>query len=128
MQLLELFRLFGVSDHPLAILIPSEKNIEADKQSRRTNIDTEWKLNQWAYEKIEKTFGRANIDLFASRINSKCDTYCSWHRDSEAVAIDALTIDWNDKRFYAFPPFALIHKVLQKIINDRAVGVVIVPQ
>ena len=45
----------------------------------------------------------------------------------EQKAVDAFTLSWHDTRFYAFPPFCVIPKVLQKICRDRAKGVVVVP-
>lgn len=90
-------------------------------------MDTEWSLSNSAYREICNTFGYPSVDLFASRINAKCNAYCSWHKDADAMAVDAFTISWYGEKFYAFPPFALIHKVLQKIIGEKATGIVIVP-
>ncbi|XP_074099933.1 uncharacterized protein LOC141528010 [Cotesia typhae] len=106
-----------------ASYIPSKENKEADNQSRVKNIDTEWRLAVYAFNRIIKRFGNPDIDLFASRNNSKCKKYYAWERDPHAMAIDAFTINWKKYKFYAFPPFALIARVLQKIINDRASGV-----
>lgn len=72
-------------------------------------------------------FRLPEIDLFASRNNSKCKTFVSWRRDPDAFAVDAFTLSWTDLRFYAFPPFSLILKVLQKILADGATGVLVVP-
>ena len=35
--------------------------------------------------------------------------------------------NWNTENFYAFPPFSLISRVLQKIENENAEGILIVP-
>lgn len=72
-------------------------------------------------------FGNPEIDLFATRINTKCEQYVSWKRDPYAFNIDAFTISWHDFFFYAFPPFSLILKVLQKIKTDDATGILVVP-
>ena len=37
-------------------------------------------------------------------------------------------IDWAQYKFYAFPPFALIDRVLQKIKKDQGTGILIVPK
>ncbi|XP_046468122.1 uncharacterized protein [Neodiprion pinetum] len=110
-----------------ASYIASKENVEADRESRIKNIDTEWELSSWAYEKVISEFGKPKLDLFASRINAKCQAYCSWHRDPDALAIDAFTINWKSKYFYAFPPFALVLRFLRKVIADRACGIAIVP-
>lgn len=48
-------------------------------------------------------------------------------KKTEAFVINAFTISWSNLEFYAFPAFSLIAKVLQKIKNDRASGILIVP-
>lgn len=110
-----------------ASYIASEDNVEADSFSRLANHDTEWQLADYAYKKVTSILGTPVIDLFASRNNKKCNYYCSWDRDSQAFAIDAFTIDWSPWFFYAFPPFAIISKVIQKIKTDGAVGIFVVP-
>ena len=80
-----------------------------------------------AFRAVSNNFGHPQIDLFASKHNKKCQVYCSWKPDREAVAIDALTISWKEKFFYSFPPFSLILCSLQKIEKDGAEGIMIVP-
>lgn len=113
--------------HIFASYIKSKDNIEADEESRRSNIDTEWSLASSAFNRIIDTFGRPHIDLFATKVNAKCPKYISWKRDPEAFNIDAFTIDWSVYFFYAFPPFSLILKSLRKIIIDKATGIMVVP-
>lgn len=110
-----------------ASYIKSSDNTIADMESRRTHPDIEWELSDWAFDTLTSTFGRPKIDLFASRINNKCATYVSWHRDPDAFAIDSFTISWSDYDFYAFPPFSVILKTLRKIITDKARGIMVVP-
>lgn len=110
-----------------ASYINTKDNLEADSLSRKRFIDTEWELCDLAFQKIIDHFGQPSIDLFASRCNAKCPVYISWKNDPDAWAADAFTVSWSDMLFYAFPPFALILKMLQKIIHDRAEGIVVVP-
>lgn len=110
-----------------ASYIKSDCN-KADKSSRFLPVDCEWKLANYAYAKIVLEFGTPEIDLFASRINKKCQKYISWEIDPESVNIDAFTVSWKELKFYAFPPFALICKVLNKIIIDQAEGILVVPK
>ncbi|KAL7307958.1 hypothetical protein TKK_0000049 [Trichogramma kaykai] len=105
-----------------ATYIPSKANVNADAASRIKNIDTEWELSDKAFKRIESDFGPFDVDLFASRLNNKCKTFCSWHQDPDALITDAFTIPWKNKKFYAFPPFSLILKTLRKIINEEAEG------
>ncbi|XP_057339462.1 uncharacterized protein LOC130676967 [Microplitis mediator] len=110
-----------------ASYIPSEDNIEADRCSRIDNFDTEWELANYAFDMVVRNFGNLEIDLFASRINSKYPVYCSWKRDPNAWAFDAFTISWSKWFFYAFPPFSMVAKVIRKIKKDKAKGVLILP-
>lgn len=110
-----------------ATYIKSSENIEADKQSRVKNIDTEWSLNSHAFSKITKTFGFPDIDLFASRCNNKCYQFCSRYPDPDCFQVDAFSISWSQYFFYAFPPFALILRMLRKIIEEKSEGIVVVP-
>ncbi len=59
-------------------------------------------------QKIWKTFGKAEVDLFASKDNSHCPTYYSKDRD-------ALAHDWPNLLLYAFPPIALLPQVVRRI-------------
>lgn len=110
-----------------ASYINSKENKEADTLSRKSFQDTEWELADYAFEKLTRTFGNFEVDLFASRCNAKCETYVTWKIDPDAWAVDAFTVSWKNLNFYAFPPFILILKVLRKIITDQSEGVVVVP-
>lgn len=111
----------------VASYIKSAENTTADKESRRSHPDTEWELSDTGFRKIIDKFTVPQIDLFATRINKKCKIFVSWHKDPEAFAIDAFTLDWSRHSFYAFPPVAVILKTLRKIITDKAIGIVVVP-
>ncbi|XP_031344364.1 uncharacterized protein LOC116171583 isoform X1 [Photinus pyralis] len=110
-----------------ASYISSSENFFADKASRQEHQETEWSLENSAFQKVLKRFGVPDIDLFASRLNRKCKTFVSWKRDPEAFRVDAFTLNWSVFSFYAFPPFTLMLRTLQKIIKDHAEGVVVAP-
>lgn len=110
-----------------ASYIKSKDNVDADRGSRCSNVDTEWSLSDKAFNEIVNRIGFPEIDLFASRLNAKCPKYVSWKRDPDAFNIDAFTLNWSSYFFYCFPPFSLILKCLRKIIDDQASGIVIVP-
>lgn len=110
-----------------ASYIKSKDNVEADEESRRINIDTEWELSDAAFQSIISRFGNPDIDLLASRLNAKCSKYVSWKRDPQAFNIDAFTLNWNSYFFYCFPPFSLILRCLRKVMDDEATGVMVVP-
>ena len=54
-------------------------------------------------------------DLFATRFNNKLPLFVSPVPDTLAVAVDALTLPWEDLDAYAFPPTALLGKVVEKL-------------
>ena len=110
-----------------ASYISSKENVEADLESRRLEPETEYELSDSIFSEISHELGEPKIDLFASRINKKCKKYISWLPDPDSVAVDSFTIFWKKLRFYAFPPFSIILKVLRKIIDDKATGIVVVP-
>ena len=67
------------------------------------------------------------IDLFASILNKEFSCYVSYRPDPYATHVDAFTIPWNDSNFYCFPPFSCILRVLRKVSQDKARGLVVVP-
>lgn len=83
-------------------------------------------LQREVFHKISQLWGPFENDLFASRLNKQVDDYISWKPDPEARAVDAFSVVWY-KHSYAFPPFVLIDRCLQKITEEEAEGVLIVP-
>lgn len=110
-----------------ASYIKSSDNVVADYESRKINVDTEWELAEYAFTEITDKLGVPTFDLFASSQNYKCRRYASWKLDPYSEIVDAFTFNWKNLSFYAFPPFSIISKVLQKIIKDQAEGILVVP-
>ncbi|CAG7820539.1 unnamed protein product [Allacma fusca] len=114
------------SIHVFASYIPSKENCEADAASRNTDWETEWQLNPTIFQQIlQKVSTSCRVDLFASMLNAQFDCYVSWKPDPFAWKVDAFTFSWESIKFYAFPPISLIPRVLQKIVNDKAEGLLI---
>lgn len=110
-----------------ASYIASKHNVEADFESRQLEKGTEYELSSTAFNRIRQEFGAPVIDLFATRINAKCQQFVSWLRDPDAVTADAFTISWKEFFFYAFPPVIVLTRVLQKIRSEGSKGIVVVP-
>ena len=101
--------------------IPGVSNVEADRQSRMSQSQLEWTLNPTIFqESIHRLGVNPTIYLFASRINFQLQPYVSYHPDPGAVAINAFHMSWKCHLFYAFPPFCLISRVLQKIKQEKS--------
>lgn len=111
-----------------ASYIPGSENVIADFASRNINVNTEWSLNGDIFHDINAHFGPLKCDLFASRLNHKLNKYVSWRPDPNSVFVDAFSQSWNTLGLcYAFPPFNLIGKVLNKVFNERLELVIVLP-
>ena len=75
----------------------------------------------------DSSFIWQTIDLFASRLNAQVKDYISWKPHPMAKFVDAFTIDWSQFFFYAYPPFCLVSRCVQKIIHDQASGILVNP-
>ena len=107
---------------------PGKFNVHADEASRLFNDSTEWTLSIKLFKQITGIMGKPSIDLFASHLNFRIRPFCAWHPDPGAQHIDSFTLNWHDYvLIYAFPPFSIIGRVLQKITADRATAILIVP-
>ena len=114
--------LWVTATHP-----PGRFNEEADTESRRKVSHLEWKLNEKIFTKVKNAFGKTTaIDLFASHLNYQIKPFVSFRPDLECFAVNAFLIPWGDHLFYAFPPFNMISKVLQKVHFDQAEGILII--
>ena len=79
------------------------------------------------FQRIVALFGKPDIDLFASRLNAQVEDYVSWKPHPMAKFVDAFTIDWSQFFFYAYPPFCLVSRCVQKIIQDHTSGILAIP-
>lgn len=109
--------------------IAGKLNVQADSASHNFTDDVEWELSNKLWDKIVNKWGQPDIDMFASRINNKCDTFISWFPQPEAWLIDAFSIAWDipNKCLYFFPPFSLVGRVLTNIIRYRCRAILILP-
>ena len=115
-------------NHLSAAHIPGKLNKVADKESRSNHIDTEWMLQpKFLNLALEHLCFKPEIDLFATNINTQFGKYAAFRPDLGAMYIDAFSIDWFDLKFYAFPPISVIPRVLAKVKQDSAGGIIVVP-
>ena len=88
--------------------IPGIANTEADYESRNSSVNTEWSLNDdcltHALSQIDFI---PDVDLFASRLNTKFPSYVSFRPDPGAVAIDAFAQNLANLKFYTWYPPAM---------------------
>lgn len=108
--------------------IPSIENTICDSQSRNIQFHS-WEVKKQILIMIEKSLKiTTTIDRFANKNNTKKKKYNSAIRDPTATAIDAFTQNWSLEINYWAPPLALLPKVIKKIIEDQAVGILVFPE
>ena len=76
---------------------------------------------------LEHLSFKPEIDLFATNINTQFVKYAAFRPDPGAMYIDAFSIEWSDLKFYAFPPIPAIPRILSKVKQDSAEGIIVVP-
>lgn len=108
--------------------IPGKLNVVADLLSRSSQVlQTEWTIAHQALRPLWDLWGKPHVDLFATRFNHRLSVYVSPVRDPAAWARDALAISWKGLDAYAYPPTALIPRVLAKFLQDRPRLVIVTP-
>ena len=108
--------------------IPGCLNVMADLLSRSNQVQsTEWSLHPQVFKQICQKWFTPHVDLFATHLNHKLPLYVSPVSDPKAWDIDALNINWTSLTAYAYPPTALLHKVIQKIKQCHCLIIVIAP-
>ena len=55
------------------------------------------------------------VDLFATRFNHRLPLFVSPFPDPQALAVDGLSLDWEGRDLYAFPPTSLIPTILKRL-------------
>ena len=108
--------------------IPGKLNIVADSLSRSDQaIQTEWTLAHSVLEPVWRVWHRPMVDLFATKFNHRLPLYCSPVPDPHALGQDALSLDWSSLISYAFPPFALLNRVIRKARMEQASLILVTP-
>ena len=108
--------------------IPAKLNTVADKESRSNHVDTEWMLqSKFLNLVLQHLCFKPEIDLFATNINIQFGKYAAFRPDPGEVYIDTFSIDRSDLKFYAFPPISVIPRVVSKVKQDSAEGIIVAP-
>ena len=99
--------------------VKGSRNVVAGSLSRRNQvIGSEWTLTQEVVDDLLRRWP-ATIDMFVTSLNYRLPVYFSPIHDPMATATDSLFQPWNDMQTYAFPPFALVREVLNKVMRSR---------
>ena len=99
--------------------IMGSSNVTADILSRPNQvIESEWTLHQEVVDQLVHKW-LAVIDLFATSLTTRLPVYFSPASDSRAAGTDALLQPWDNLQAYAFPPIAIIRRVLVKLRSSK---------
>ena len=95
--------------------LPGSNNVLADALSRPHQLPhSEWSLNVTVFQSLRRLWP-VQIDLFATSENHRCSIYFSPFRDLMSAGTDAFLQSWDGLQAYAFPPVAIIPRVLAKL-------------
>ena len=107
--------------------IPGCLNVIADHLSHPDQpIPTEWSLDPEIMTRIFRVWGTPEVDMFATLSNSHLPRFMSPVPEPRALAVDALSQDWQGRSMYTFPPFPLLNKVMQKLRSTQVAEVILV--
>ena len=103
-------------------------NTEADALSRREWNASDWRLDSQVLARVLRLWNcTIGIDLFASRWNAQSSRFFSWEHDDRAMGVDSLSHAWGwQDTLYAYPPQALLPRLLHKVINEGVFDLVLV--
>jgi len=87
--------------------VPGILNVGASAVKGKPNL-WDWRLHPQIVEMLWMRFGRASVDLFASRGNCHCPMFFSLRDVDAPLGVDALAHPWPRVLLYAFPPLCLI--------------------
>jgi hypothetical protein len=108
--------------------VPGILNRGADLLSRGNPIYGDWRLHPQIVEMLWMRFGRASVDLFASRENYHCPMFFSLRDMDAPLGIDALAHPWPRVLLYAFPPLCLILPTLARVREQGLSLILIAPR
>ena len=102
--------------------------LNPEKESQSNHVGTEWIVQSKVLNlALEHFCFKPELDLFATNINTQFGIYASFRPDPGVMYIDAFSIDWSDLKFYAFPLISVIPRILSKVKQESAEGIIVVP-
>lgn len=109
-----------------AVHLAGELNTIADRESRAQADASDWQLDSRVFAKILKLWVM-DIDLFAAPWNKQLPRFISWKPQPGAAEVNAFSVSWSNVRGYAFPPFSLIFRCIEKLRREKATIVLVCP-
>ena len=110
-----------------AIHLPGIHNTRADALSRQWQQSFEWMLNPTIFSQVvDRCRIYPEVDLFASPANNQTPMFCSQYPHQRVWRVNALSFPWRGRVFYAFPPPALVTRVLLKIDSEGTLSILLI--
>ena len=107
--------------------ILGERNALADLLSRMNRVvHTEWTLLQSVVDALSITWDTPNVDLLATRLNNRFAVFVSPMADPLEVEVDAMSITWKGMYAYAFPPFVMLGRIIEKLHRDHPCEMILI--
>ena len=103
------------------------ENTEANQENRGLQ---ELEQLETKYQSISHSvpgLGSFQDRSFADRLNCQLDKFVNRKPDPAAEAVDAFHVNWSQLKGYAFPQFEILGRCVVKVVEDRAILVVITP-
>ena len=97
-----------------AVHLPGVMNVEADRESCSECDSSDLLLDRLIFSTLSSVCPIA-IDLFSSHWNAQLLSFVSWRPQPGASTVNAFLLNWPNHAGYAFLPFALIPKCLEKL-------------
>ena len=89
----------------------------------------EWSLHPDIVAQVWRRFGRASVDLFASRENTKCPLWFGVHERAQSLGVDAMAHSpWPPGLLYAFPPIPLLIPLLDRVVREKRRIIIVAPE
>ena len=96
--------------------ILGKMNVIADLLSCQDHtLPTEWSLSQKITRQLFHLWGSPIMNLFATRWSTKLPTFVSPVPDPRVLAVDFLSMQWQNLYAYVFMPHQLLTKILTKL-------------
>ena len=100
---------------------------DCTRESRTFHSSAGWQLYKMVFQNILALLGQCQVDLFATCLTHQLPQYVRWRPDPFAMATDAFQVCWTNVEGYAFPPFSLVGRCLQKVRQKQSTLIVIAP-
>jgi hypothetical protein len=109
--------------------IAGKLNVLADQLSRPNQIlASEWSMSNRVLDRVWQIWDKPVLDLFATHLNHKMTSYVSPVPDPGALQVDAFAMSWKGLYAYAYPPTAVLKKVIGKVQEEQCMLVLVAPR